>query len=393
MNIEQINQYLQDLKPETPEEQSELDFQFPKFEATTKDTYFFVGGYVVFPVMVNVSYQSWEMVGDSYLPAAINVKLPNNVIIGHIYFSNNEQTMSSVDMSTPKMCAYLVDVNTNIFDMLWLNYSLSKDYLVIEEQFYEEYLSYKKTSILWSGFYHEDDKVVNEPLPQAKTEITCLPNLELPTNFHHDNAQRAIAQPYAFERFLKNYHLLELLFDYKVIQDIADNRHDIKVAGSILHKSYKENEELDRLQYVLANCSDANKLIEKLNNITHFQDLAVSIFFQYGKKGNPFSTQDRFNEILLNPTLFQESSFYVLKNNIPEINNKTGLPKLKHQKEDHKTYILEVTAYWIYRIRSSIAHSKIGEFLLSSNEPAHERFMIEFAEPLLQEVLIQCFTK
>lgn len=385
MTIEQIHQYLQDL---TPEERDDLGFS--KFEASTRNNHVFVEGYVVFPIVVNVSYQTWE--NGSNLPAVIDVKFSDNTVIGHIYFSNNEQVVGSIDMSVAKMCAYLVDVANENFE--YKIYKLTRDYLIVEEQYYADYVSlYKNSSILWGSFYHEDDKVVEDALKQVKTAITCLPNLELPTPFHHDNAQRAIVQPYAFERFLKNYHLLELLFDYKVIQDIADNRHDIKVAGFILHKSYKENEELDRLQYLLTNCLDINKLIDKLNNIIHFQNLATSIFFQYGKKGNPFSTQDKFDEVLVSSTLFQETSFYVLKNNIPETNNKTGLPKLKHQKEDHKTFILEITAYWIYRIRSSIAHSKIGEFLLSSNEPEHERFMIKFAEPLLQEVLVQCFTK
>ena len=74
--------------------------------------------------------------------------------------------------------------------------------------------------------------------------------------------------------------------------------------------------------------------------------------------------------------LFNESSF------INDKGKSTALP-------NYKTFILNLASYWIYRIRSSIAHSKIGEYQLSYTD---EAFMIEFAEPLLQEIVIQCFT-
>ncbi|MBK7129689.1 MAG: hypothetical protein IPH66_10055 [Crocinitomicaceae bacterium] len=57
---------------------------------------------------------------------------------------------------------------------------------------------------------------------------------------------------------------------------------------------------------------------------------------------------------------------------------------------DYNKFIINVTAYWIYRIRCSIAHNKIGEYHLSWND---ENFIVDFGEPLLKEVLIQFFKK
>ena len=261
------------------------------------------------------------------------------------------------------------------------------------QQKFEDYkTNYKSSSVLWGGFYHIEDQKTNKPLLQTKEEIKCLPNINLPTSYHIENAQRAIIQPYAFERFLKNYHLLELLFDYQIIQDIADNRDNIKVAGEILRKNYKDSDEIHRLTYIVKNnITDIDKIVICLNNIKDYRDLAIDIFYTYGKDSNPLKDKDSFKTILLESTLFAEDSFFK-KNNAGSIINPPQYKKTLIQKNNtYDGFIHKLIAYWIYRIRSSIAHSKIGEFLLTSSEHEHEKFILEFAEPLLQEILIQCF--
>ena len=48
-----------------------------------------------------------------------------------------------------------------------------------------------------------------------------------------------------------------------------------------------------------------------------------------------------------------------------------------------------IAAYQIYRLRSSIAHSRIGEYLLTDADDAMIR---EFGLPLIQEVAVQVFS-
>jgi hypothetical protein len=375
-------------------QQSEAETLFPIQSCETLvGGYDCVNDYVAFPIIVNVSFQTYEykdVIDDegstkaTTIPTTSVIKNQNDDEIGHIFYSNNSQQLEKIDISESKYVAYLIDTNKEICG---IEYRLNKDYLVIKKQYFDNYIAdLKKTSILWGGFYHEDDKKITPPILQIKAEIICLPDLKLRTDFHIDNAQRAILQPYAFERFLKNYHLLELLFDYDVIQKIALNQHNIKVAGEILYKTYKESDEIYRLKYLLEKCYDLPKIINCLNKITAFEDLAIDIFYEYGKESNPLKDKQEFLNILQKTTLFAIESFY-------KINNQ-GVPdpsKLILQITSYPTFIYKLMAYWIYRIRSSIAHSKIGEFLLTSSEPEHERFMVEFAEPLLQEILIQCF--
>jgi hypothetical protein len=50
--------------------------------------------------------------------------------------------------------------------------------------------------------------------------------------------------------------------------------------------------------------------------------------------------------------------------------------------------LIAMTAKSIYVIRCSVAHSKLGEYFLTTND---ERFVVEIIEPLLRDVLNQTF--
>lgn len=58
--------------------------------------------------------------------------------------------------------------------------------------------------------------------------------------------------------------------------------------------------------------------------------------------------------------------------------------------EKHKSFILAIATYWIYRIRCSIAHHKIGEYMMGYDD---EEFVVEFAEPLLKEIILESFKR
>ena len=55
---------------------------------------------------------------------------------------------------------------------------------------------------------------------------------------------------------------------------------------------------------------------------------------------------------------------------------------------NNRMLIINIATYWIYRVRSSIAHSRIGEYVMSTSD---EEFVVEIAEPLLRSVLVQVF--
>lgn len=328
-------------------------------------------GYIPFPIIVNQSYDKTQM---------IDVKHSNGEILGYIFFSNDNRIIPKTDMSVMCFAAYLIDVEKDDF-LAGIDYMLKVDYLVIKKDKLTEYeQKYKASSGLWGGYIHKD--IANFPSPPfflTVTEITATENIELPTNWHSDHLTRSIQQPYSFERFLKQYHLLELLFDWQIVEDIKALGDDIYGAGLIL-RDYGKGEEINRLIDSLSRgLKDISKIESKLNLVSSFKSQGIALFYTYGKESNPLkeSGEDFTNPIKLNKLLD--------KGGFTEAN-----VKKYHSIPDYRKFIIKLTCYWIYRIRSSIAHAKIGEYQLSYQD---EAFMVQFAEPLLKEVLIQCFTK
>jgi len=54
--------------------------------------------------------------------------------------------------------------------------------------------------------------------------------------------------------------------------------------------------------------------------------------------------------------------------------------------DEYSQKICEISAYWVYRIRCSIAHNKIGEYILNYKD---EEFLVNCAEPFLKEIVFQ----
>ncbi len=256
-------------------------------------------------------------------------------------------------------------------------YKFTKNYLVINEGFYNEYLkNYQLTAPLWGSFYHPTPDILTSTKQGDISEIR-IRNLKVPPKIFLETAIRAIAQPFAFERFLKLYHLLELRFDFEVISQIKelDVELESEKIGELLSE-YNRNE-IHRLEDILAKyCTDINAIVDKLNGASRFQSESCDLFFKFSssKEGNPFNKQEN---------QFKEA----IGLGFDEINLKSS--KVNFQKK-HKEFIIKLVAYWIYRIRCSIAHNKIGEYLLSMDK---EEYIVKFAEPLLKEVLLQCFKK
>jgi hypothetical protein len=284
-------------------------------------------------------------------------------------------------MTEDKFAAYLLDVDKDDF-ISGVDYVLKADYLVLKARELSQYEEkYHATSGLWGGFIHKDDADFPcLPFTLEITEIAAIDNLELPTIWHKENLIRGIQQPYAFERFLKNYHLLELLFDWQIIQKIKALDADIYGAGLIL-KNYGKGEELDRLIDCVENgIKDFPKIIAQLNQIQYFIPDAINIFYLYGKESNPLKTDKDITNSTNFETIIRDGGF------TEEILRRH---KIVQQNSSYNKFITKLCCYWIYRIRSSIAHAKIGEYQISY---ANEEFMVKFAEPLLKEILVQCFS-
>jgi hypothetical protein len=163
-------------------------------------------------------------------------------------------------------------------------------------------------------------------------------------------------------------------------------------------KKYQENE-IKRLEDVLNKCTDWQKIRMFLNNIFNFREQAKKIFYTFGKDSNPLKDETNFDNIV-DFSNADETCKLTNKDKQKPLDtlmgstNKgfTNLQKIQEatlqRDKAYQEFTLKLTAYWIYRIRSSVAHHKIGEYLMTNDD---EVFMLDFAEPLLDELIKQCF--
>jgi len=180
----------------------------------------------------------------------------------------------------------------------------------------------------------------------------------------------------AFERFLKYYHLLELNFDFDLIRRIK-NLDPVTESKSIsmLLNEYRR-EDIERLKYILKHVLHGRGFADRSNESTY------SIFMEFRKLCFMISGKNQSSQ-----------GYWAVQRNIVEtwwvLHTSTAKRFLASNSTDsHRRFICSLCAYWIYRIRNSIAHKKIGEYIMTNND---EQFVLDFGEPLLLTVLRQVF--
>jgi hypothetical protein len=279
--------------------------------------------------------------------------------------------------SAPYLAAYLSEVSKE-------NYGLpgqfARDYVLVRTDCLPEYrASLMGSSAVWGGFLHPSRAAGAPPPPKPTPPIVAQPGIVLSTELHAETAMRSVFQPYAFERFLKLYHLLELDFDHVVVEKIRALGDDLMGIGQLL-SSY-DSKELDRLKQTISDrCNDVPAVATCLAEICsnpRWHGTMKRIFFDFGKGGNPFDEKwDEFYSMLLSTGFTQDGAAtqgFIRKG-----------AKTPHQDKDFGKLVIHVSAYWIYRVRSSVAHSKIGEYVMRLED---EDFVEQFAERLIRRVL------
>lgn len=295
--------------------------------------------------------------------------------IGLIYYCNEKQKILVNSLNEWKFIAYLSEVEESEF--LEEEYEFEYSYLLLEENYFLEYMGkYFITAPIWGNISHKD--VFPAPYKKRLTKISVVSDLEYHTTVHQDNALRALKQPYAFERYLKLYHHMELLFDKDLVEKITKLKDDYTELG-ILLKSF-DNSEIKKLLSVMQDrCTDFDSICKSLNLVEKYKSIAQKIFFDFGKSSDPLDNDfSLLEKILLEPGGFNE------QNCKKHLNNKAN------DRGKFEKFIINLSAYWIYRIRCSIAHNKIGEYILNHNE---EEFVAEFGENLINSVIIQVLKK
>jgi hypothetical protein len=277
--------------------------------------------------------------------------------------------------------AYMTEVARDLYGS---PYRMQKSYLILASDKRHDYEArYMKGSPLWGGFIHSAPPgSLIGTYRVSPTSILAIDNLQLPTVFHEESSIRSVVQPFASERFLKLYHLLELRFDYDIVERIKGLGDDLKGIGQIF--SDYGRDELKRLRSVIEPAiTDVEDLAKHLNSVKHCtecEDIAKNIFFRYGKDTNPLKEDNEAKYDLI----MAEGGFSQERVRASRLLGGEGAVF----QANYRMLIINIATYWIYRVRSSIAHSRIGEYVMSTTD---EEFLVEIAEPLLRSVLAQVF--
>lgn len=255
------------------------------------------------------------------------------------------------------------------------NQKLPEAYFVIEEEKIDKYIdSYFDTAPLWGYFSHKD---TSAPLLINREKIFAFSNINFPTTYHEEKACLALQEKYSHGRYLKLYHLLELLFDFDFVNDVKEIDGDLQQFGKLM-KEYGRDD-INRLTYVLKkrifDKLTSSNILEKMEKIKDHEGIATIIFQEYSKDSNPIKENGKFEELLKLANFSQTELKTVFKNQCRNI-------------ESYQLFLIKLIVYWLYRIRCCIAHNKIGEYIITI---AEEKFVLDFGENLLREVIKTSF--
>jgi len=249
-------------------------------------------------------------------------------------------------------------------------HTFRQNYLILKAAHLDEYLKkYLDTAPVWGGFSHSP---FTAPISNEHTIITARSDIALPTRYHAMAFSRYVSASNAFDRFLRLYHSLELIFDFIIMKSIQKLGDDMVGFGALSRAHGRT--ELDRLKYILVEyCDSYEGIARKFSNLVPFEAKAVEIFQHYTKDGNPLD-EGKWSKMMEICHARQTAEVDFLR------------ARLCSPSSPYARVVTSVAAYWIYRVRSSIAHSRVSEFLF---EDSDEKFIVDFAEDLLLEVVRQ----
>jgi hypothetical protein len=251
---------------------------------------------------------------------------------------------------------------------------ISRDYVIIYEAELARYLEhYRDGSALWGGFHHGEAPAYPTG---GVTEIKARRGIVVPTPHHLKSLLLLTRSTNPREQFLRTYHLIELLFDYVTYRRFVKAGNDLAGFGKIM--SAYQRSELERLKSIIKDfCRDLDAVAAHMASLEPFLARAEEMFQTLGKDGNPLKEDKRwtaFRSLVEAGTVDRPQAAT------------SGLAKGAAQFDET---ISGLAAYQIYRLRSSIAHSRIGEYLLTDEDDA---MISDFGLPLLGEVAGQVFS-
>jgi len=338
-------------------------------EISQKDEMLVIKGWVISPVS--------KISSLLYSDEDIEIKDEEGEVLGILLSVSWMVHSAFCALSEYKQMAFLADADPWA-DINSGNIRFSTDYLLIPIIRYGEYIhDFKNTSPIWGGYSHKNNSLNNDVSEEDSQCIIAKRNVLLPTNHHFVSAEMATHEPFAFQAYLKLYHLLELSFDLELVKSIKNLGDDLKGIGKLLIDSHrKERDILQNLfkKYINVN-SDIEKALEKAFEPKYWAKIK-EIMFEYEKDGNPLKDVKKLNRFDELATLGKLSEV--------ECHSK----KIETNQDDYELFVIKLITYYVYRIRCCIAHNRIGEYVMCTDD---EPMILNVMIPLIRELLCQIY--
>lgn len=291
--------------------------------------------------------------------------------LGTLCLTKGKPPFPVEEMTRWQYTAYLADCESDALGNT--TYQFTRDYAVIDEPELARYLQhYISGSALWGGFHHGTSSA---GYVGWRREIKARPNVLEPTAHHRSSFMLLTQASGPREQYLKIYHTIELLFDYITFRKIVKSGENLVGFGKVM--SAFQRSELDRLKSIFRDfCGDVDAIASKMAGLAPFLDRAEQMFQLHSKDGNPLNDEakwERFRTLVASGSV----DFIGSKNN-----------SLATTRKAFVDLFVPLAAYQIYRIRSSIAHNRIGEYVLTDED---DEFVAKFGIALIEEVALQIF--
>ncbi|WP_162988025.1 hypothetical protein [Stutzerimonas urumqiensis] len=273
--------------------------------------------------------------------------------------------------------AYLYDITPEeVRNNRESNYTFKRNYVVLKSDAHSIYVAhYKNSSAIWGGFTHSPVAEMDNRIPGTHV-VNAIPDLELPTAEHHTATLRAIYDPTPLGHYLALYHLIELSFDYDLVEDIKSLGADLKGIGKLL-ANYNNAEYQRLLRLVKKYWQDEASLaahLEAFFRTSTYDAVIDELLYAYDKEGFPWLFKDDTQK---RAAFIAHSKHSFTKQCISAAKFGWTLDHLQRS-----------VAYIIYRFRCAIAHASIGEHILTIND---SQMITEKAEPLLMGLISQMY--
>lgn len=330
-----------------------------------------IDGYIAIPIYhLSPRYRSNE---------EFHIKLNQHPNYGCWLLSCKGERFTYGEAPASLTAAFLRDARVDdVIENQYSDYIFKQDYVVVKDIAYATYHThYRDTSAIWGGFTHKKVFPLHEKLSHPHT-IHALSDLSIPTVDHDTTTLRVMHDSTPLGHYLSLYHLIELSFDYDLLQDLQALGSDLKGFGKII-ATYNNTEYQKLLRLVKKYWTDEASLEAHLRNFFSHSQFNTSIdelLFEYEKDGFPWTFKDQPDK---------RAKF------ISHIKNSFSKECLTKAKLGYSMdYCQRTIAYVIYRFRCAIAHASIGEYILTIND---SELVTKKATPLLLGLINQIFKK